>query len=658
MIRTYRENPSWTIGDPQSVRRRVLFCGAALIFIFALLLSRLWYLQVVEGKKYLAIAQSNRTREVPISSPRGLILDRKGRILATSRATHSIAVVPAALPTRRRDLAGRNRVLDTLAFLIGSSRTQIEKQIDDAAQSGGRPFDPVRLQIQADLQTITRIEENRARLGPSVLVTSDLARVYPNGALAAHVLGYSGLVTREELDKSRLQTEQRDTSSTRLREVALDNSSNRSSQKLDAQRELSYDDIVGKIGIEKQYDALLAGAPGAQRFEVDARGRPIRQRGTRVETPGKTLSLTIDARLQKAAESALDKASNSGAAVAIDPRNGEVLVLASRPTFNPNVWSLAKKQFQAQYLTYNKNPKHPLINRAVSSRFPPGSTFKMVTAAAGLERGTMHLGDTHVCNGGLRLGRWFGCWRTHGSENLIGAMADSCDVFFYQEALKLGNPESSGPTYLAQTARKFGLGRAPGIDLPANEARSSRGLVPDPSWRARINQNNPDMARWFPGNTLNFSIGQGDMLATPLQMALVTSAVANGGTLWRPHLLREVRDSDGERVLVRTKPAGQSVGIKPQYIEMVRRGLRAVVTQGTGKRAAIPGIEVSGKTGSAEDDHHALPHAWFVCFAPYKNPTIAIAVIVENSGHGSENALPIARAILREAFPQVGKMSQ
>ncbi len=645
MIRTYRENPGWKIGDPQTVRRRVFVCAGFLIVVFALLLTRLWYLQVVQGQQYLALAQNNRTRQVPLSAPRGLILDREGRVLATSRATHSIAVVPAALPTRRRDPQGRARVLDTLAFLINSSRAAIETQLDEAAQKGGRAYDPVRLQQRADIQTITRIEENRARLGPAVLVTSDLARVYPNGVLAAHVLGYSGIVTRGELDKSR-EAEASDTSSTRTREIGFVNDESRSA------RVLGYDDLVGKIGIEKQYDSLLAGTAGAQQFEVDARGRPTRQRGTIADKPGKTLVLTLDARMQKAAEDALGKASNSGAAVAIDPRNGEILALASRPTFNPNVWSLAKKDFQAQYLALDRNPKHPMINRAVSSRFPPASTFKLVTAAAGLERGTTKTTDSHICGGGVRLGRWFGCWTTHSRENVVTALADSCNSFFFREALQLGNPESSGPTYLAQTARKFGLGRAPGIDLPSNEARSAMGIVPHPAWRAAINKDNPEMARWFPGNTLNFSIGQGDMLATPLQMAQVASTIANGGTLWRPHLLRQVRDAEGKRVLDVVKPSGQRIDIKAANLETVRRGLRAVVTQGTGRRAALPGLEVAGKTGSAEDDNSPLPHAWFVCFAPYKNPTIAIAVIVENSGHGSENALPVAHAILRAAFPQ------
>lgn len=665
MIRTYHEKGGWSIVEPQMVRRRALLCGAVLTLVFGLLLARLWYLQVAHGQDFLAQAQSNQTRDVPISAPRGLILDRHGVVLATSRASHSVAVVPAALPSARRDPLGRAAILGTLGFLIGMTPAQIEAQIAQAQAKGGRPYDPVHLPVEVDLKTVTRVVENKARLGPAVLVTDDLRRFYPNGKLAAHVLGYSGGVTAEDLDKSRrgeqalnaqtLNT-QADGPTTESPSptipVSLPNSpAPQSSTRLSVPkpvRELKYDDAIGKIGLEKEYDAVLAGTSGAQQYEVDARGRPIQRRGLKPEVPGHTLVLTLDARLQKAAENALDQARNSGAVAVIDPRSGEVLALASRPTFDPNIFGLPKAQFQKIWLQLNRDPKHPLINRAVTSRFPPGSTFKMITASAGLQQGTVTGKTVYVCNGGLKVGRFFKCWQVHGSENLSDAIAHSCDVFFYQTALHMGNPESSGPTYLAQVARRFGLGVPTNIDLPID----AKGLVPDPAWRKRRFPNNADRAHWYAGNTLNMSIGQGDVLATPLQMALATGAVANGGTLWQPHLLREMRDPSGNRVLERFKPKGQSVGIERKYMDMVRAGMRAVVTRGTGRSIALPNVEIAGKTGSAEDVHNALPHAWFVCFAPYKNPTIAIAVIVENSGHGSDNAVPIAKKILEAAFPQ------
>jgi penicillin-binding protein 2 len=620
--RRVQDKSGWAISNPSNVRQRFLICAGALGIVFILLLTRLWYLQVVQGAQMLAQAQENRLRNVPLSAPRGLILDRNSAVLATSRTTHSVAIVPAALPSEKREPEARVKVLKTLGFLVHQSPAQIEKQLAEAAEKGGRRYDPVRIGGDIDLQTITRLEENRARLGPAVLVTDNVQRTYPNGALAAHVLGYTGIVTAKDLERDKAAEDPRD---------------------------LKYDDNIGKIGIEKEYDQLLSGERGSEQYEVDARGRPVRKRGSIPEKPGQTLVLTIDAKLQKAAEDALDKARNSGAAVVIDPRNGEVLALASRPTFNPNIFSLPKKLFQERYVAYNNNKKLPFINRASGGRFPPASTFKMITSAAGLERGTLNPGITHVCAGGMRLGRFFGCWGTHGAVNLSKALAMSCDVYYYQEALKLGNPESTGPDFLAKVARQFGLGEKTGIDLPVDNP----GLVPDPAWRKKVNATRPDLARWFPGNTLNMSIGQGDTLATPLQMALVTATVANGGTLWKPHLFKEVRDAKSGKILRSAKSEiRRQVPVSASSLALIRAGLRSVVTNGTGKAMALPNVEVAGKTGSAEDANHALPHAWFVAFAPYQNPRIAIAVIIENAGHGGENAGPIAREILKAAFPE------
>lgn len=629
-VPSYRiqDKSGWAIADPARVRQRVIISAIILAAIFMVLLARLWFLQVVQGPAMLVQAERNRLKNVPIPAPRGLILDRNGVVLATSRTTHSIALVPAALPSAKKEKEARLKIMKTLAFLVGQTPAEIEAQLDEAAAKGGGRYDPVRIGGDVDLETITQVEENRARLGPAVMITDNVARSYPNGKLAAHTLGYTGGVTAEELEKAK-------------------------KSESEEARELRYDSVIGKIGLEKQYDHELSGKSGSDQYEADARGRPVRKRGTIAEKPGHTLVLTIDQKLQKAAETALDAASNSGAAAVIDVRNGEVLALASRPTFDPNAFSLPKKQFQPLWLGYNRNTKHPLINRAVSGRFPPASTFKIVTAAAGLERGTLHPGDSYVCKGGIKFGRFFGCWAVHGKVNLETALAGSCDVFFYEEAKALGNPESDGPTFLAQTARKFGMGSPTGIDLPIDKA----GLVPDPAWRRAVNAARPAMARWFPGNTLNMSIGQGDLLATPLQNALLVGALANGGTLYRPHLMKELRDANSDKVIKRPEISGRSINIRQENLQIIREGLHAVMTKGTGKGLVIPNVDYAGKTGSAEDANHALPHAWFVAYAPYKNPRIAIAVIVENAGHGGENAGPVARAILQAAFPLPPKSS-
>lgn len=622
----------WNITEPQRVKVRVWMLAAILAVAFGGLAARLWYLQILQGGTYLAQAQRNRVRRVPLPAPRGLIVDRHGNLLATSRAAHAVAVVPAALPSARSQPKEREKVLRTLGYLLKITPSDIEARLVEAKKKGGNLYDPVRVTDGVDLKTITLVEENKPRLGPAVLVTDEITRQYPNGSLAAHVLGYTGVVTEREMARAeRLAATEPKT------------------------RKLRFDDSIGKIGIEDQYDALLAGVSGSALYEVDSRSQPVRRLDTIAEKAGNTVVLSIDAKMQKAAEKALAGASNSGAAAVIDVRTGEVLALASNPNFDPNVFSLSRRDPRRQRELKrlletgisDKAKKKYFYNRAVTSHYPPGSTFKMVTAAAILEKGVAGpASPVFFCAGGLRLGRFFGCWSTHGSENLMGAMTNSCDVYFYQTALRLGNPEGSGPAFLAKTARQFGMGSPTGIDLPTD----GKGLVPDPQWRKSINKNRPDLARWYPGNTLNMSIGQGDVLATPLQMALVTAAVANGGTVWQPHVMKEVRDLN-QKIILQAKPKGKPTGISPENLAIIRRSMRSVVTNGTGKSVALPQVTVAGKTGSAEDDNHGLPHAWWVCFAPYENPKIAIAVIIENSGHGSENAGPVAKQILEVAFP-------
>ena len=618
------DRPEWGIADPSLIRRRALCAVGFLLLVFVGLGVRLWYLQVVEGQELFAEAQANRVRRVPLAAPRGLILDRKGRVLATSRTTHSVCVVPAALPSKKRDAQGRRRVLRTLGFLVKQSPAQIEAAIAQAIEVGGaHSYDPIRILEDAPYELLTRIEENKPRLGPAVLVTDDLRRFYPNGSLAAHLLGYTGRVSARELEQNKKLLEDGE-----------------------QVRELGFDDSIGKLGVERSYDQVLSGQRGAKQYLVDSRLRPVSTLPSLPETPGRTLQLTLDADLQRAAEGALARARNSGALAVVDVHTGAVVALASNPTFDPNLFSQRGAQGKASYQKLVANPKKPMLFRAVSSRWPPGSTFKMVTAAAGLQNETITPSSSWVCGGGLRLGRFFGCWSTHGTANLERGLSHSCDVYFYQAALRMGNPESTGPTYLASVARRFGLGQKTGIDLPIDGA----GLIPDPAWRREFNRSKPELQHWYPGNTLNMSIGQGDVLATPLQMALVTAAVANGGWKLKPHLLQAVRDENGKAVEA-ARTQRESVGIDAKYLRLIREGMRAVVTKGTGAAIALPQVEVAGKTGSAEDANHVLPHAWFVCFAPYDKPKYAIAAIIENAGHGSDNAVPVCKAILEAAFP-------
>ncbi len=610
--------PGWEVERPALLRRRAHALILGLTLCFGAMGAKLYSLQVVQGASFIAQAKRNRLAHVSIPAPRGVLLDCRGQILATTQALHAVSVVPALLPSARTQKEERARLLRSLAFLIHTTPDAIEATLTTARQKrGARYFDPIQVATNLDMPTMARLVENRPRLDNAILLTDDLRRVYPGGELAGHVLGFAQTASEEDLQRA---------------------------QKRGAP--LHPDDRVGKTGLERYYDRELQGVRGEETFEVDAQSRPVALRGRTPEHAGNTLQLSLDAKLQRAAEGALAAARNSGALAAIDPRNGEILALASRPGFNPNTFSLTGAGFQAAYRQLLHDPKHPMLNRAVTSRFPPGSTFKPFVASAGLERGAVSPYSTVDCPGYFVMGRKFGCWAVHGGGvNLSEALAKSCDVYFYQLGLRLGNPESSGPTYLAHVARGFGFGHRTGIDLSSDEG----GLMPDPAWRRRFNAHRPALQRWFPGNTLNMSIGQGDVLATPLQMAVATAAIANGGTRWTPHLVREVRDASG-KLLRRVKPQGAGVGISARNLAIVRAGMRDVVTNGTGKPCNLPQVEVAGKTGSAEDVHNALPHSWWICYAPAEHPTIAIAVVVENSGHGSENALPVARAVLDAAF--------
>ena len=615
--------PGWEVERPTTLRRRSHGWVFGLALCFGAMGAKLYSLQVVQGASYMAQAQRNRLAHVSIPAPRGVLLDRRGQVLATTQALHAVSVVPALLPSARSQKEERARLMKSLAFLIHTTPDAIEATLTTARQKrGARYFDPIQVATNLDMATMARLVENRPRLDNAILLTDDLRRIYPMGELAGHVLGFAQTASEEDLQRAQKHG-----------------------------TPFHSDDRVGKSGLERRYDHELQGVRGEQIFEVDAQSRPVALRGRTPEGAGNTLQLSLDSKLQRVAENALAQARNSGALAAIDPRNGEILALASRPGFDPNTFSLTGPQFQAAYRKILRDPKHPMLNRAVTSRFPPGSTFKPFVASAGLEKGAVSTRTSVNCPGYFMLGRKFGCWATHGGGvDLSEALAKSCDVYFYQLGLRLGDPESSGPTYLAKVARGFGFGEKTDVDLSSDEA----GLMPDPAWRKRFNKRRPALQRWFPGNTLNMSIGQGDVLATPLQMAVATAAIANGGTKWTPHLVTQIRDAKGKLVR-QIRPVGANVGIAPRNLAIVRAGMRTTVTSGTGKPCNLPQVAVAGKTGSAEDVHNALPHSWWICYAPADKPTIAIAVIVENSGHGSENALPVARAVLDAAFPGAAK---
>jgi penicillin-binding protein 2 len=377
----------------------------------------------------------------------------------------------------------------------------------------------------------------------------------------------------------------------------------------------------------------LHGKAGGKWVEVDARGRQRREIEEVPAEQGATVMLTIDKRLQRAAEEAFGN--RVGAVVAVDPRTGEVLLLASFPRFDPNAFARGVKPHVWREIA--NNPLHPLQNRAIGSRYPPGSTFKIVTAAAGLHFGAITPHTGFYCPGALQLGKWrFRCHRRHNATDFIKAIAASCDVYFYQTGLRLGMPR------LAEMSHAFGLGELTGIDLVGE----SKGNIPTPEWKKKRYKQS-----WYDGDTVNASIGQGFVQTTPLQMALVAAAVANRGTVMKPFVVKRVIRPDG--TTIDTPPTVlKQIPLTPEQWRWIEEGMRAAVAGrgGTAHAANIPGIPVAGKTGTAEDPPRHKPHAWFICYAPMDNPRIALAVVVEQGGHGGAVAAPIARHILETFF--------
>lgn len=573
------------------MRRRLRQLAALIVLLFACLVARLWYLQIVKGGFYRSLANQNRLRRVSsFTAPRGLIYDCHNKILARNVPQYNLAVIPDEV-RRHPDSLRR------LAKILNKPESELRARLQ---QKTDRSYAPVDIAEKLDLRTVCVVEENRCRL-PGVLVRLVPVRHYPYGRLASHILGHVGEITRQELERVR------------------------------GDARFSVGSVIGKTGAEKQYDWFLTGRQAVQELEVDARGR-IRQRlGERRGVPGASVVLTIDRRLQAECERQLEAAGRPGAVVVLDVRNGEILAAASKPDFDPNRFSASLTPAEWERLSHDR--RHPLQDRIVASRYPPGSTFKLITAAAGLQ---YHVIPRHriYCGGSKKIGnREFRCWKRHGALTLREALAQSCDVYFYDIGLRVGVRR------LERVMRQFGLGQKTGVDIPTEKA----GIVPDPAWKKRMFHE-----RWYIGDTANLSIGQGWLAVTPLQMARVTAAVANGGLLVTPHVVKKIITREGKTVFPRL-PSPRRLGIDPAYLAVVRQGMRLAVTSRHGTARFLAGLprHAAGKTGSAETRHGQAPHSWFVTFGPYESPRFAMACIVEQGGHGSDAAGPITQALYR-----------
>lgn len=590
------------IEQPDSIPdlRRLKYLYAWILVLLCLIVLRLWFLQILKGPELTAASETLRTRLIRRVAARGAILDAKGRLLATNRPRFVVAVVPEEV---RRE----PEMLPRLAALLHISP---EELADSIRQNKTAPFDPAPIQQDVDTKLLTQIEEQKPDL-PGVLILKDPMRAYPNGLLYTHVLGVVRPISAEKLN--------------RLRAKGYHGG-----------------DYIGVEGLEAAYEADLRGTDGGQRIAVDARGRMKRSLEEIPPIAGHTLRLTLDTGLQQTAYDALQEAlaqGHAGAAVAMDPNDGAVLAFVSTPSYDIN-------RYGADYDRLLKDPRKPLINRVSGSYYPCGSTFKLITAAAGLESGALTPASRDYCTGAIRVGnRTFHCDKRsgHGSLAFTQALGASCDVYFWHVAQRAGQP------ILAAWARRFGLGEKTGIDLPPTV--DAKGIVPTPDWKRRHH-----LGPWVPGDLLNMAIGQGFVGVTPLQLVNYTAALANGGTLLRPQLVREVVDtSSGRPVVLRRLQREErgTLGLHPANRDAIVEGMvRALQPGGTAYGLAIPGLSVAGKTGSAEVFLHGKPATTsvFVCFAPVEQPRIAIAIVVEGGGHGADTAAPIARRILGRFF--------
>ena len=595
--------------EGESTGRRITGLSIAAAILLFLLVTRLWYLQIIESENLMDLSESNRLRFVPVAASRGSILDRNSKILVGNTPSFSLAVIP-------QDVKDKDSLIAKLSKFLEIDRAELLEKWDKG--KGRAKYYPIMLASGITRDQLEYLEENRLQL-PGIDIEMKPVREYPHGILAAHLLGHLGEISENELDKQEFS-------------------------------EYNPGDYSGKSGIERNWEHELHGSDGGRQIEVDARGRFLRSISEFPPTVGNSLVLTIDGELQKIAERAFgDKA---GAAVAMNVNSGEILAFVSNPGFDPSLFT--GRMPVKKWNEYLEDKRHPLENKALTGQYPPGSTFKIITALAGLENGIINENSTVDCKGSLKVGNSvFKCWdkKGHGIVNLKKALRESCDVYFYQLGEKLGIDR------LATCAREFGMGRPLGIGLENEKA----GMIPSLEWKE-----NRYKSRWYRGDTLSAAIGQGYVLSTPVQLASMIATVANEGTLYRPYLVKRIVDPDGKVLKEFSPQIINKLPINPKNFRLVKEGLLAVVNEphGTGAAARLYEVKVAGKTGTSQvvkmrDSRGAVPyqyrdHALFVAFAPYDKPEIAVAVVIEHGEHGGSAAAPIAGSILRAYFEGKG----
>ncbi len=685
------------IAELPSVGIRVLVVAGIAVAVFAVLVFRLWFLQILTGQQYVAAANDNRLRTVKVVARRGLVLDRAGKVLVENKPALTVGIRPMDVPqadlgavvvrlaaildmeveevfTRVMrsvyvsadevgaiiaDVAAASDVSQAAALRAAMAATtvprdesdeyasQLRERLPEVAASTvaaavrkadnpktGYPYELVDIKSAVGRKVATTILEHPDSY-PGVEVREDFVRGYPGGSLAAHVLGQVGEISAEQLEEQRWDRRQEG-------------------------------DVIGQSGVEYTYDQWLRGTDGETKVEVDNMGRPKRAvAGGKLAEAGDNVVLTIDSRIQKATERALrwgiarahqDSYWNAsgGAAVVMNAKNGEILALASYPDYDPGIYEEGLTKKEARSL-YSGAANTPLLNRVIQGRYPPGSTYKGIVAVAGLETGVVNPYTSFYCKGLFKThDQEWKCWvypDGHGSVSMVSALAQSCDVYFYNLGLAFYRRGSS--TELQDWSRRMGLGSETGIDLPGEE----KGRVPDYKWLKEYFKGDSVEAQisrlWKPGNSVSLAIGQGFLETTPLQMAVAYAAIANGGYVVTPHVGLKVADGDGRVVRRIRVPAKKKVGMSKATLNVVRQGLRAAASSSVGTSASVFGsypIPVAGKTGTAEWTFPKDDLAWYASYAPADDPQYVVVVMIEQGGHGGSTAAPATRLIYDALF--------
>ena len=595
-----------------AIKKKILIFAILVVVSFLCLWMRLWYLQILKWQYLTGLSENNRVRMVTLPASRGMIKDRNGETLVSIRPAFNLYLTP-------EDARNLDSSLDKLAQRISLDREKLKKKI---AQT--KSFKEVLIKGDIPRKEVAFVEENNMSL-PGIRIRAEPLRNYVFNNLASHTLGYLGEISKASLE--------------RLKDPAY-----------------RQGDFVGKNGLENIYESLLRGKKGYKEVEVDVSGRELKTLRKIPPESGNNLILTLDVKIQEELEKLMTETAEqnmNGSVVVMKVQTGEIIAITSKPSFDPNKFAAGISPKNWRDLVTDE--WHPLQNRSIHGQYPPGSTYKIVTAIAGLGEGVIKPDTSIFCPGHFELGRGrYRCWKKsgHGFMNLHDALVQSCDVYFYTIGHRLGIDT------IAKYAKRFGLGRSTRLGL----SREKKGLVPTTQWKL-LNKKEP----WLLGETISASIGQGFNLVTPIQQVIMMAAVANRGILLKPYLVKRIEGPEGQlRQEFFPEIIGQ-IGVDPDHLEQVRMALRDVVNgaRGTGKKSRLKNIIVSGKTGTAQvvrmksneelEKGEAIPvkyrdHAWFVAFAPYEKPVLAVAIIVEHGGHGGATAGPIAGKIFKKYF--------